>query len=219
MKAALVEALQAEFDVEYPYPDFRGLHVSIEYPVEQIEFPGIFVDYDDRQPVEVAGIGHTELVVAADGAFGHTTRWRFAGDITLTVAALSSQERDRLYDELVRIVGFGKDRETLGDFRRLIESNDFVAMNINFDSIKPGGKAEAPGTPWGTEEYIYEKSVSLEVQGEFIGDPTLQQLVRLRRVDVDSYRPPHESEPAFTGNPRDDHLMPPGTDPFPTRWR
>lgn len=215
LKAAIVKALQAEFDEEYPYPDFRGLHVSIEYPVEKVNYPGILVDYEDSQPVEIAGINHQELFIReSDGAFGVTTRWVFEGDITLTVAALSSLERDRIYDEMVRIIGFSRDKQTLSDFRRLIENNEFVGMNINFDSLKPGGKAEAPGTPWGTDEYVYEKSLSLDVRGEFIGDPDLQELVRLRRIDVQTYRPPYEDEPPFPDHPRDDALMPPGTDPW-----
>lgn len=225
LKAAIVEALQAEFGPDYPYANFQNLRVGIEYPVERVDLPGLWVDYDDRNPVEIAGIGHTELIIEDDGSFGRTTRWTFEGDITITCVALSSLERDKLYDELVRIIGFSHDKSTLMRFRTKIENNDLVAMNINFDSLKPGGNAAAQGTPWGTSEVVYEKSISVEVRGEFIGDPDMQALVRLRKVPAEGYVPP-SAEPAFTGDPADDHLMPEGYNPYSNeypyadgRWR
>jgi len=199
LKAAVVEALRATFDAEHPQPDFRGINIGIEYPVEQSSYPGLWVNYDDTDELTVAGINHTEVAVI-NGVDRPVTRWRFAGTITITVVALSSLERDRLYDELVKVMAFARVNPSISEFRDLIELNDLIAMNGNFDKLRPSGDNAAPGTPWGTDEFIYEKSLSMDLIGEFVSDPDALTLVSLSAIRVLAY-PEGTPEPPFTGQP------------------
>jgi hypothetical protein len=214
LKAAVVEALDATFTSEYPNPDFRSVYSSIEYPVDKANYPGIWVQYEDDAELSVAGIGHIEsaIVPAASGVpaqFEQWTRWRFFGTVTLTIVALSSLERDRLYDEVVRTFAFAKQNPLLSPFRTKIEQNDFVAMNANFDDLRPFGDNAGPGTPWNTEEILYEKSISFNLQGEFTGDVSSTDYIQLAKVEIQSYVE-GQSEPTWSDEP------PEGFDP--SQW-
>lgn len=183
LKTLNVQALKAVLNDTYPTADFRGVHVSIEYPVDKVNYPGIWVDYTDSGDLLVAGVDHKEYVqaIAGDSSGGYEpyTRWKYSGYVSYTVAALTSTERDRLYDELVRIFAFGSLNPLLATFRNTIESNPFIAANMNFDKISPQGNAATPGTPWGTDEIIYERTINMEIIGEFISDNTAGTLAAL----------------------------------------
>ena len=168
-KAIFVEALQMVFDLEYPVADLREVLVGIEYPVDQQYYPSIWVDFDETAPLKRAGIGHVETEVGS-GTYRTYTRWRFEGNISFTCVALSSLVRDRIYDEMVRIIAFGPEHPALAQFRSHIESNDLVAINANFDTIAVRANAAAPGTPWGTTEIIYERGIGIDIIGEFVSD-------------------------------------------------
>lgn len=188
LKTAIVEALTGTFNSTYPEADFRGVNVGIEYPVKQSNYPGLWINYEDTDALHVAGIGHKEYTVdSTTHNFIEVTRWRFTGTITITVVALSSLEKDRLYDEVVRTFAFGRENQAISQFRNSIEQNDLIAMNVNFDELTPSGDGAAQGTPWQTDEYIYEKSLSMDVIGEFVGDPGSQQLIPLSNVIVREY--------------------------------
>lgn len=186
LKTAIVEGLRRVYDVEYPVEELRAINVSIECPVSNANLPCFWINYEDTDSLRVAGIGHEELSYA-EGEFSRHTRWRFSGSITVTAMAMTSRERDMLYDELVRVFAFGRYTEPTNQFREHIESNDLIAMNINFDEIRPSGDNAGMGTPWDTQEMLYEKSVTLDVQGEFIGDPLIQQIVPLGEIRVHPY--------------------------------
>jgi hypothetical protein len=114
------------------------------------------------------------------------------------VVALSSLERDRLYDELIKVMAFARVKESISEFRQVIENSDLIAMNGNFDVLRPSGDNAAPGTPWGTDEFIYEKSLSMDLIGEFVSDPDQATLVPLRLIKVRGYVQ-GTPEPPFTG--------------------
>lgn len=197
LKTNVVEALRATFDGSYPEPDFQSIKASIEYPVDQADYPGIWVNYDDTQELTIAGIGHTEYV-EVNGVELPVTRWRFGGTLTMTLTALSSLERDRLFDEMVKVIGFARFSDSRSEFRDRIEQNDLLAMNANFDLMRPSGDNAAPGTPWGTDEFIYEKSISIDLIGEFVSEPDSMTLVPLRQIRVKGYQQ-GTPEPPFTG--------------------
>ena len=206
LKAAVIEALDATFTTTYPNPYFRSVYCSIEYPADKANYPGIWVQYDDDAELSVAGIGHVEsaIVPAASGVpaqFEQWTRWRFFGHVTLTVVALSSLERDQLFDELVRTFAFAKQNPQLSPFRTKIEQNDFVAMNANFDDLRPFGDSAGPGTPWQTDEILYEKSISFNLQGEFTGDVSSTDYVELLKVEVKPYVE-GQSQPTWVDEPQ-----------------
>lgn len=189
LKALMVHALRVTFDEEYVEPDFRNLRVGIEYPVEAQQMPGIWVDYDDTAPLRQAGVAHREtdvLDVASGTLSAPHTRFRFEGTATFTIVALSSRERDRLYDELIRVLAFGAENTFTSQFRQTIEDNDLIAVNAKFDELSVGGNAASPGTPWGTDEIIYEKTISLDLLGEFVADPVAGDLVPLSAIIVEA---------------------------------
>lgn len=185
LKGCVVEALQSVFNSSFPDESFRDLPVGIEYPLDHQSYPSIWVNYDDTNTLEVAGIDHREYVVDENNALHEVTRWMFAGEVTLTAVALSSLERDGLYDQLVRIFAFSRVEGATTDFRTILETNDFIALNVNWDQLRPHGDAAAPGTPWGTsDEVIYEKSLAFDVEGEFVSDPSNGTLLRLSKIIV-----------------------------------
>jgi hypothetical protein len=180
--------LKTIFDGSYPEEDFRDVNVTIEFPMEPQNYPGIWVQFDDGEDLERAGIDHREIVIDDLGNQRQVTRWRFGGSLALTVAALSSQERDRLYDEVVRVLAFsGLDISSAGQFKQLIENNDLIGINLNYDVLTPSGDDASPGTPWNTAEIIYEKTVSMALIGEFVSDAVTNALYPLSRVIVSGY--------------------------------
>lgn len=206
LKTMLVEAIQGTFDAQYPVANFRDVHCSIEYPVEPQNYPGIWVDYDDTQPLVTAGVDHHEITVVGS-TVSRYRRWKFTGYATFTMAALSSLERDRLFDEVVRVIAFGAADPSTFRFRQFIEDNDLIAANFNFDKIEVRGNAAMPGTPWGTDEYIYERTINMEVVGEFVSDAETGLLVPLSRILVDPptvYIPADATEVGVPSEPAPD---------------
>lgn len=198
LKGAIVEALRATFNRSYPESDFASIWCSIEFPVEQAAYPGIWVQFDDTEEVSIAGIGHLETVLDEQGVERVVTRSRFGGVITMTCVALSSLERDRLYDEMIRMLLFARAEPEVSAFRALIEQNDLIAINVDFDKVRAVGDAAAPGTPWGTEEMLYERSVAINVIGEFVSSYGV--LYRLSQIIELGYAV-GSPEPAFPDNP------------------
>lgn len=178
VKAMAVGAVRTTFDGQYPVEQFRNVWCSIEYPEQRQNYPGIWIDYDDAKNVQRAGIDHIEI----DDQGRPFTRWRFGGHVTFTVVAFTSLERDELYGELVKVIAFGHQNAQTERFRTYVENNGLVACNYDFDQIIPGGSGAAPGTPWGSDEMIYEKSFSLQAQGEFVIDPSDGVLVPLSKI-------------------------------------
>lgn len=190
LKTLVVTALRTTFDATYPNPDFADAWVSIEYPVTKQAYPSIWVDYADTGNLVRAGVDHKEeQVFAGVGVDGgdvirEYTRWKFTGVLSLTVVALSSLERDRFYDEVVRVIAFGPESDQTARFRKVIEDNDLLAANVDFDTIEPAANAAAPGTPWGTDEIVYERGINLNVLGEFVSDPITGDLVPLSGFEI-----------------------------------
>lgn len=196
LKTMLVEALKVTFDAGYPETEWRGLYVSIEYPVEEAHYPGIWVDYDDVDDLQIAGVDHKEYI-QTEGGFLPTTRWKFSGYVTYTITALTSLERDRIYDELITVLAFGFFDPVRRKFRDYIENNDFIASNFNFDKISPKGSVAAPGTPWGTDEILYERSISMGVIGEFVPHPENGELLPLSKIVVTPVIVANNNDPGF----------------------
>lgn len=189
LKTLAVEAVQQAFQVTYPISDAAGgtqpVYCSLSYPVAATAYPGIWVTYAPAQ-LQSAGINYTET----DAAGNTYVRWRFSGTITFTVAALANNERDLLYDQLVSVVGYSSQSTAPGPFRDYVESSPLIESTWSYDSLDSSGHAESLGTPWGTDEVIYEDGISIQVTGEFTADPATGALippVLLREIDVTGY--------------------------------
>lgn len=192
LMTTLVRSMEAVFDADHPEEDFRNLHVSLEYPAEEQHYPGIWVDFDLTQPLETAGIDHREYIEVDDGGGGTVTkavqRWRFSGVAEYTLVTLSSLERARLWDEVVQAFAFAATDPSRAGYRAFFESNPYVGVSGQFDRFAAGRFATSPGTPWNSDDYIYEATITLEIIGEFVSDPDdATALVMLEAIDVHEF--------------------------------
>lgn len=118
----------------------------------------------------------------------------FEGTVMLTILALTSEERDRLWDGLANLFLAGRLHPASADFYATLENHDLVAMTIIEGDVNPVGTSTNPGTPWGTEELTYEASISVPVIGQFRVDSHTQQLVSVESIQTYVYR---EDDPGF----------------------
>jgi hypothetical protein len=183
IKTTAVQAIQQAFQARYPEPDAEGgtqdLFVSIEYPVEEAQYPAIWVDYEGSE-LRTVGIAYTET----DANGNVYARWRFAGHIVFTVVAMSSNERDMIYDQLVSLTAYAAQSDFPSTFRQVVEGAPLVAAVWSFDTVEDRAPAAAPGTPWNTMDIIYERGFALQVIGEFVSDPNTYELVNLAEIQV-----------------------------------
>ena len=183
IKTTAVDAIQAAFTITYPETDPEGgsqpVYCSLDYPVLPTQYPAVWVNYEAAE-LRTAGIAYTET----DSANNLLTRWRFTGHVSFTIASLASNETDLIYDQLVSMVAFSAQSQVPSPFRSYVEGNNLIATNWSYDTIEPRGENAAPGTPWGTDDVIYERGMALQVLGEFVTDPVTLQLVNLREIKV-----------------------------------
>jgi len=183
IKTTAVQAIQQSFQARYPEPDPDGgtkeLFVSIEYPVEEAQYPAVWVDYEGSE-LRTVGIAYTEQ----DASGNVYARWRFAGHVVFTVVALSSNERDMIYDQMIALTAYAAQSDWPSQFRQVVEGAPLVAAVWSFDTVEDRQPAAAPGTPWGTMDLIYERGFALQVIGEFVSDPNTYELVNLSEIQV-----------------------------------
>jgi hypothetical protein len=184
IKTGSVAALQSAFTLSYPEQDPAGAsytpHISIDYPVAPGAYPGIWVDFEVSM-LQIAGIDYIEYL--PDGVTP-LTRWRFQGFAVFTVIALNSNECDGVYDQLVALTAFAAQSEYPSTFRDAIDGNGLVNTTWSYDTVEGRGQSAAPGTPWGTDDVIYERGIALKVVGEFTTNPATQEIVPLREIII-----------------------------------
>ena len=183
LKTLLVMAGVNTFDQTYPVQEFQNLHVSVEFPNDRANYPAVWADFEPTGPLERGGVNQ-QLVVPSGNGFKSFIAWRYQGFATYTLVSLSSLERDRLFDEWVKVIGFAGASPETSTFRQTIDNNPYIACNFDFDQIQIQGKSEVPGTPWGTEEVLYEITVAVQCFGEFYSDQSATTLVALSEVTV-----------------------------------
>lgn len=174
--------------------DFGNTYVSLEYPVREHEYPSVWVNFDPTGYLTKMGVGHWEYADDDQGS-RLIARWSFAGSISLTVTAMTSLERDSLFDAVVAMIAFGDVNTDLGVFRSTVENDPLVILQVNFDQIDQRGFAAAQGTPWGTDEMMYEATVSLTCIGEFISAPGTDLLLPISAIEVISWAEDVEEDP------------------------
>jgi hypothetical protein len=199
----LNEGMKRTFDQDYPVEDFRDLHVSIEYPIAEGDYPAVWVGFETQGSLSAVGIGHvTEIVEIQtdDGPrFGEVSLWRFEGSAIFTILSTTSLNRARLMDEVVRTIAFGEREQGRGAFRSYLIDQNLVRIQMNYDTIDIRGLAETPGTPWGTDDLVYEVTLATDVIGEFASTPT-GSLVALSEIRIIDY-PEGTPDPSPEGWP------------------
>lgn len=183
IKTLAVNSVQQTFDINYPEPDPDGgqqpSYVSVEFPVEKAHYPGIWVDYEDAM-LQAIAINHIEL----NADMQPLTRWKFQGHTTFTIVSFSSNERDMIYDELIAQIAFAAQSDAPSTFRQYIENNALVNTTWSYDVIESRGNSAGPGTPWGSNEWVYERTFALQVTGDFATDPATGSLVPLKEIII-----------------------------------
>ena len=183
---AFVTALRGTFDEDYPVEEFRSINIGVDYPIREQDYPGVWVDFSPTGPTRIAGVSHKEYA-DTETSVRELTRWTYQGTVTFTPFAFSSLERYRLADELIRVIAFGKEQAATAQFRSAIEANEFLAINMDFDTIDLRGFSTSQGTPWGGTEFIYEATLSSNIIGEYVTDVATGALVTLSDVELHPY--------------------------------
>ena len=183
------EALKQIFSEDHPDPKLRDLPVTVEYPREAVDYPGVLVDFVMQGVVRNAGIGHVEER-ESDTGVKEVLRWIFGGTVEITVGTMGNLERALVVDEITKAVAIGRKGENIeGNLRSMVEVNDLISMNVTWESFTLGGFAEQQGTPWGTDDLIYEATLSLDVEGEVVLEPETGDLVPLSAVVFHALEP------------------------------
>ena len=118
---------------------------------------------------------------------------------TFTAVALTSLERGRLFDAMISVIAFRDQHSTLSLFRDTIETDPLVVLQPNYHSIDQRGFSASPGTPWGTDEMIYEATIGLPVEGEFVSDPAEVGIVDITETLIVQWASTEESDPTSGG--------------------
>lgn len=187
---AWVEAFENLFhSPTYPPTDhgafqMKDIPILTDYPQERINYPGLWVNYTMQGDMKNVGIGHVEHS-ADEGGIHEVYRWKFSGFVEVVVAAMGNLERALLVDELTKAIAVGRvDRNLEGTLREHIERNDLIGQTVIWESITMSGFGEAQGTPWGSDDVIYEATITLTTEGEVVLDPLTGALVPLSAVVV-----------------------------------
>lgn len=184
IKTTAVEAIKSAFMITYPETDPAGgsqpVFCSVDYPQVPTAYPAVWVNYEAAE-LKIAGIAYTEFDLSGN----LLTRWRFTGHVSFTIAALNvSNECDLIYDQVIAMLAFAAQSVAPSPFRQYVEANDMIATNWSYDTIEPRGEQAAPGTPWGSDDVIYERGLAIQVLGEFVTDPAAVEMVNLREIQV-----------------------------------
>lgn len=149
--------------------------ISVEYPVKKTDYPGIWVQFA-IESMNRGGLG-MEVWTQENGVWGAIQQWNFNGRITLTCAAMTSKDRDRLADAVIAQLAFSRPPDqvirSMADtkqFRGLITSlndNPYVAITLGTDVIHSSGQTVSQGVPWAQNILLYEDNYAVTCVGQF----------------------------------------------------
>jgi hypothetical protein len=184
-KTVLVDALRSNFATSAPSPVFDNLYISIEYPQEKESYPGIWVNFEPVGNLTRGGIdqGYQASFDPNTGWVMPNSLWYATGYATFTLGALTSMERDSLFDIMVALIAFSR-QDPYDSFRAAVESNPLLGIHLNADTISIRGSSERPTTEWGGPEIVYETTVAVELVIEFGSPAPLTPPGILESVDV-----------------------------------
>jgi hypothetical protein len=180
VKRAIVMGLREAFglsDMDAGTDSGQKFSVSIEYPTKKTDYPGIWVQFVVSS-LKRAGLGMETWTKDDNGNWGPIEEWMFEGNITLTSAALSAIDRDRLSDVVMAQLSFARTpdlalrmpQSNANQYRGLytaLDNNPYVAMSLNGDIIQSGGQTVTGGTPWAPNVLLYEDNHSVQCQGQY----------------------------------------------------
>lgn len=195
VKRAVILALRDALTGMNMRLDGKRVYVDLEYPMEEAQYPGIWVQFSPTE-MKRAGVSH-ELPVLVDGEWCLIQEWQFSGRVTLSLAAIKSLDRDRLADQIIANLAFArnpdliltdpaKDIKQYKSLQDALGSNPYVSMTLNTDVIFPGGQDVSPGAPWagGENTLVYTDTYAVDLQGQFNVRFNHEGVFTLARIDV-----------------------------------
>ena len=184
-KLAMVEALREVFDSEWPPAlGIKPKAIDIEYAERSEQWPFVLVQFNPGN-ISWTGINPDEFTPVTGIPNVDWSRYRqgmFDGNFQFTILALSSGERDRLLDAMMELFMFGRLNPFAEEVFTTLEDHDLIGITLNEATMESVAASVGVGTPWETEELIYEASFSLSCFGTFYADAYNQQLVALDDV-------------------------------------
>lgn len=193
-KRAIVAGLREQFNGSSVNGPDQEYYIDIEYPTKPTQYPGIWVQFA-IDSIKNAGLGMSTWTKDIDGNWGEINERQFTGRLTLTIAAETSKDRDRLADAVVSQLSFArsvdlslrdsrKDAQQMRGLLAAIANNPYVFMTVNTDVVMPGGQTVTSGTPWAPNMLLYEDNYSMNVQGFFNIRFAYDGVFTLDRIDV-----------------------------------
>lgn len=217
LKQCVVEALQAVFE-DHPDALLRDIKVRLQSSFEEADYPTIVVGFQESS-VNDAGIGHYERVQDTSGQWYKQRRKHYYGNLTFTISALSTLDRDLISDAFVETVMMSPVREYTNFFlTRIYEPEEFERMkdmpagsigtahyynllNLATQKLQPGGDSAVPA-PWGAEDVLlYQTSYSIATFGEVISLPPTVLYTLISKVVPYPYVRPIEPVPTGANDP------------------
>ena len=201
VKIAIVEALVAGFNAINPPPagrqvgipssstlDLTPNSVTIEYPKEIAHWPAVFVQFRPSKTQWSGLYPDTYTLPSGQYISGHQAAQMdrtgyFEGSIDLQILALTSEERDQLWDTLYNLILMNPGNPGSYAFYQSLANNNLIGITILRGTVQTLGDTVSPGTPWSPEELSYESSVRIQCVGDFYESkfdtliPTLQTVV------------------------------------------
>src|SRR3990172_3325141 len=193
-------------DLDAPNADPIPRRITLEYPEESQDWPTILVQVRPTI-VEWTGITPDEVVDASlDSGFPAIDRsttedpalnenpsyklirqGRFEASCMLQILSLTSMERDRMWDNLIKLLMMGRKKNATNNFFTTMESHDLVGLTIMEGSVRAIGDTIGQGTPWDAELLTYEAAVEFDMVGTFFADEYTEDLVPLRAAEAYEY--------------------------------
>lgn len=173
--------------------DGSQFYIDIEYPTDVTRYPGIWVQFAISN-ITQAGISMETWTEDDAGNWGPIHECSFDGRITLTIAALTSKDRDRLADTVIAQLAFArapdlvirdprKDAKQMRGLITALDNNPYVSMTLNTDVVNSGGQTVTSGTPWASNILLYEDNYAIGAHGQFnmrFGLDGVYELVEIR---------------------------------------
>ena len=182
VKTAIVEALVDGFNAintnynpnltgQFNYPndtsiDLTPNSVTIEYPLEEIQWPAIFVQFRASKSQWTGLNPDSYTLISGTTNYKTDRQIYFEGVLDFQILAMHSEERDRLWDSLYNLILMGYGSPASNSFYASINSNDLIALTLLSSTVQNLGDTVSPGTPYSPEELTYEATIRVQCIGE-----------------------------------------------------
>jgi len=182
VKTALVEAVVSGFNTintqynpnltgQFNYPndtsiDLTPNSVTIEYPLEEVQWPAIFVQFRPTKSQWTGMNPDVYVTISGSPELISTREIYFEGVIDFQILAMHSEERDRLWDSLYNLILMDYVSPASTAFYSSINANDLVGMTILQSTVTSLGDTVSPGTPYSPEELTYESTLRVQCVGQ-----------------------------------------------------